>query len=111
MLFLYNALLKHDIINGFKSIKIHPWLLSAQAKDTVSLLAVEIFGLCVDAPESVIKHVDSVVEILTKVERVLGNETLVSATLSISLVESASVLISASTVHLVTVKELEVFTH
>ena len=61
-----------------------------------------------DAPEGVLKHVYTIMEIFTKINRILGNKALIATAFGVPLVESTPVLIRASTIYLVAIKELEV---
>ena len=102
-------MLFHDIVDGFKSIEIHSWLLSAQAQNSICLLRLEILRFSVNTPKCVLEHIDPIVEILPEVEGVLGYEALVAAALSVALIEPAAVLVCTAAVYLVAVVQLEVF--
>ena len=64
---LDNVLLHHRIINWLVKVFIRSGFLLAQPKDPISFLTIEILCLCMNTTESVIKHVNSILKVLSKV--------------------------------------------
>ena len=50
---LDDLLLEHHVVNRLKSVQIHSRFLRAESKDPVSILRVEVLGLCVHAAEGI----------------------------------------------------------
>ena len=96
---LNDPLLLHNIIKWLEAIHIHAWFLRAKSHYSVSILAVEVLGLGLDAAKSVLKHVDARPRALTEVKRVFDYKAFVATTFGITLIESATVLNSTFTVH------------
>ena len=106
---LDDALLVHHVVNGLKAIQVLTGSLRAEPENPVGLLAVKVLGFSVHTAKSVFKHVDSKVEILPEIHRVLRNIPLILAALRVALVEPASVACGALAVDLRAVVKLEIF--
>ena len=92
------ALFLHHIIYRLKSVQVLARSLRAQTQDSICLLAIKVLSLRVHAAKSVFKHVNSVLEILSKIQRVLGHVTLISAAFGVALIEPTPVIFSTSAI-------------
>ena len=104
---LDDLLLLHDVVDGFEPVQVLSGTLRAQSENTVCLLLVEILGLGMDTAERVFKLVLAEMMIFSEVELILGDVAFIPATFGISLVEPASILRGAPTIHFLTIVQLE----
>ena len=105
---LDDVMLYHRIIDWLIKVIICSGTLLAQPQDPISLLTKEILSLSVNTAKSVFKHVNSILKVFSKVNRVLSNEAFIVGPFSISLIETASLICRASAMRCLTVIELEV---
>ena len=85
----------HHIVNRFKSVQVLARSLRAQPQDSIRLLTIKVLRLGMHAAKGILKHVYTVMEVLTKIQRVLRYVAFVAAPFGIALIEPTSVILSA----------------
>ncbi len=98
----------HHVINWLKLVQVLRWSFPTETQNTVCLLTVEVLSLRMYTAERILKHVDSIAEVLSKVKHIFGNEALIAGSLCVALVEATPVLGCTPTVRLRAVVKGEV---